>query len=231
MSAKHARQTLLIDVGDKQRQEAQALPQITPRELIEAILEEFTEFEYLGPPAADYVLVRPDDPTPLDEEESLERQVTQGEHLLLREREAPLPPGTRPPGQRAYLREKPSTQEPPIARVHKLHWLPAVIGRRGQDAATTEEVAVNLSAHPDGLRVSRRHAQIDEEDGQFYIESLSSNPTTVHMGDQQKTVETGRCPLKHGDVIYLVRSEIALQFIVRDEKENGDEREHRSGAV
>jgi hypothetical protein len=216
MSGKHVRHDLLIDVGDVQEQVAQVLPQITPLELIAAILEEFSEFEYLGPPAADYILIRHSDQTPLDEADNLQRQVASGDHLALIERQVEPPDGTRPPSKRLYLREKGVNHEQASSKVYKLHWLPAVIGRRGQELADNDVVAVNLSAHSAGLRVSRRHAQISEKNGQFYIESLSSNATIVQTGDQHKTLDSGKHVLQHGDVIYLVRSEIALQFIVRD---------------
>ncbi len=224
MSGKHTRQDLRIDVGDVQAQLAQALPQITPPELIASILEEFTEFEYLGPPVDDYILIRHADQTPLDEALSLKQQVAPDEHLALVERQVPLPPGTRSPSKRLYLREKATGGSQGDIRVYKLHWLPAIIGRSNQDMTDNDMVSVNLSSHSNGIRVSRRHAQIVEEQGQFAVESLSpNNPTIVQSGEHAKTLDTSKHALQHGDVIYLVRSEIALQFIIRDERSNGDE--------
>jgi pSer/pThr/pTyr-binding forkhead associated (FHA) protein len=86
-----------------------------------------------------------------------------------------------------------------------------------------ELVAVDLQAFSTGLRVSRRHVIIYEQEGVYFVESLSSNPAsllrTSPSGDgSEQAVELTetRVPLLSGDVIRLERSAILLKFIVRD---------------
>jgi hypothetical protein len=215
MSANQSRLALRIDIFEKTDQRAEALSELTPPELIEAILEEFRELEYLGDVPADYLLRKAEDATLLDEKRPLSRQQLPGNtHLVLVEQEHPLPEGTRRPSTPIYLREQPA------GKVYKLHWLPAIIGRTGQQQAQQERLAVNLNAQRGGLRVSRRHAQITEVSGKFYVESLASNPTSVEDSSGQRTTlpPNTRHPLYHGDYIYLERSDITLKFIVRNEE-------------
>ncbi len=49
---------LRIDVFEKANQRALAMPNLTPPELIEAILLEFRELEYLSNKPADYLLIK-----------------------------------------------------------------------------------------------------------------------------------------------------------------------------
>jgi hypothetical protein len=215
MSANQSRLALRIDIFEKTDQRAEALPELTPPDLIAVILEEFRELEYLGDTSADYQLRRADDATLLDEKRPLNRQqLASDTHLVLVEHDYPLPEGTQRPSMPIYLREQPA------GKVYKLHWLPAIIGRPGQQQAHQEWLAVNLNAHRAGLRVSRRHAQITEVNGKFYVESLSSNPTSVEdsTGQQTSLSLNTRHPLNHGDCIYLERSDITLKFIVRNEE-------------
>lgn len=201
---------LRIDVFEKANQRALAMPNLTPPELIEAILLEFRELEYLSNKPADYLLIKAKEKTPLENEDPLQKQLVNGGQLTLFEKELPLPAGTHRFSQPVYLREQAS------GRVYKLHWQPALIGRPDQSQPHNDWIAVNLEAHPAGLRVSRRQAQITEEGGQYFIESLSKNPTSIKTGEGKTvSVEASKHPLHHGDIIYFDRSNIALKFIVR----------------
>jgi hypothetical protein len=213
MGANQARLEVRIDVFEKTNQRALALANLTPPQLIEAILQEFRELEYLGDSAADYQLRKAQDRAPLADGQSLGEQLQGGERLMLVETGIPLPANTKPSTQPAYLREQ-ST-----GKVYKLRWQPALIGRPDKNQAHNEWIAVNLEGYKTGLRVSRRQAQITEENGQYFIESLSGNPTALKNGEG-KTIEvtSTRQPLQHGDVIYFERSNIALKFIVRSHK-------------
>lgn len=201
---------LRIDVFEKIEQRALALPNLTPPEIVEAILQEFRELEYLGNRPADYLLIKAKEKTPLENEDPLQKQVANGEQLVLFEKELPIPAGTRRFSQPVYLREQAS------GRVYKLHWQPALIGRPDQSQPHNDWIAVNLETHPAGLRVSRRQARLTEEGGRYFIESLSNNPTSLKTGDGKTiSVGTDKHPLRHGDVIYFERSNISLKFIVR----------------
>ena len=213
MSTNQARLELRVDVFEKTNQPALALPNLTPPQLIEAILQEFRELEYLGASPSDYQLRKAQDRSSLVDEQPLGGQLKPGERLMLVENGVPLPAGTKPPSQPLYLREQTT------GRVYKLNWLPALIGRIDKSQPGNEQIAVDLEGYKTGLRVSRRQAQITEENGQFLIESMSGNPTTIKNSDGTSGAPiSGKHPLRHGDTIYLERSNIALKFIVRSQK-------------
>jgi hypothetical protein len=210
MSADEARIELLIDVFDLAAQRALALGTLTPPQLVAAVLEEFSELEFLGNNRADYVLLKAADQAALDESAPIGDQLAKGDRLILAERVPTLPNGTSAPSRPVYLREQAS------GKVFQLHWQPAIIGRPDQDHEHNARLAVNLADHPGGQRVSRRQAQIGESGGMFFIEPLSSNPTIVRDGQGQNFPAQSRQPLRHGDVVYLENSQIALKFIVRE---------------
>jgi len=210
MSTADTRLELTIDVVALPAQRALALASLTPPELVAAALAEFRELAYLGDQAAVYQLLRAGG-EPLDEERPLAAQLTGGERLALAERPLAIPQGAAPLRHALYLRER-------GGQVFRLPWAPAVIGRPDPGLAGNELIAVNLSAHPAGQRVSRRHAQILERGGQYLVERLSPNPTAVVGDDGQTTpVEDMPVPIGHGDTLLLERSQIALTFLVRDE--------------
>lgn len=210
MSGSKKRLELRVDVFEKTDQLALPLPSLTPPEFIEAILQEFRELEYLSNSPADYTLLKADDRLPLAAEEKLNQQVNNGARLVLVEEEVSLPSSTKQPTHPVYLREQVS------GKVYKLNWLPAIIGRPDKNQALNDQVAVDLERYKTGLRVSRRHAQITEKDGQYFIHSLSRNPTALkNSAGELVPVTDEKRPLQDGDVIHLERSNIALKFIIR----------------
>lgn len=213
MSANQARIELLIDVFDQAAQRAIALPTLLPAELVAAVIEEFREIEFLGSDPARYQLIKTATRTALDEQVRLGQQLAAGDRLALAERQEALPPGTQPPSRQIYLRDQSN------GTVYKLGWQPAIIGRADVTQKDNQQVAVNLGAHPAGQRVSRRHAQIVEVKGQFFLEQLAQNPTIVKAKEGATTrVERDRCRIQHGDTIVLENSQIVLKFIVRDKE-------------
>lgn len=213
MAANQNRLEVRIDIFEKTNQQALALPNLTPPQFIEAIIQEFRELEYLSDSPAEYQLRKAQDRSSLTEDQPLGEQIKPGERLILVENGVSLPADTKPPSQPVYLREQ-ST-----GKVYKLNWLPALIGRPDKSQAHNEWIAVNLDSYKTGLRVSRRQAQISEENGQFFIESLSSNPTALKRGNGAIVpVSSGKQSLRHGDIIYFERSNIALKFIARSQK-------------
>ncbi len=214
---------LFINLPGQGRQRALALASITPAELVDAVLQEFRgELEYLSDSVADYRLVRAADHPPLDDGAAdhaplddgapLAAQVRDGDDLALEERPREVPQGARPSSKPVYLREQAT------GMVFRLAWLPAIIGRPDDNLPDNEMLAVNLAPLVSGARVSRRHAQIVEDGGQLFVESLArQNPTIVRAAAGNETrVEDGRVPLSDGDVIYLERSKLALKVIVRE---------------
>jgi hypothetical protein len=213
MSANQSRLTVWIDVFDAKGQQAEVLPTLTPPELVEAILQEFRELEYLSDTPTEYVLQHAESQTRLDDNTPIGKQLAKDARLMLIEREADLPANTRRPDRPAYLRDQSS------GKTYKLHWLPAIIGRPDQKQADNEQLAIDLKSYSMGSRASRRHAQIIEKGGQYYIEGLSSNPTVIEDSSGKKvSLATNTHPLHNGDLIHLKNSAIAFKFIVRDQE-------------
>lgn len=212
MSTAQPRLEIAIDVFEEKRQRALVIPTLTAHDLIEAIIREFRSLAYVSDTPSAYTLLRSHDGAALEPTLPLVQQLTTGDHLVLAEDEPQLPAGTQRPTSHAYLREEGS------AKVYKLHWCPAIIGRPDDTLPHNERLVVNVASHPRGLRVSRRHAQITEHNGHFYIEGLSQNPTTIKDAQGSET-RLDRQPvlLGHGQMITLDQSQITLKFILRDE--------------
>ena len=210
----HNRLEIFVDIFHKQNQRALVLPDITVSEFIEAILQEFKQarMEFLGDDPSEYLLVRVDDFSALEPDLPVKNQLKSGERLALVERTSPLPPGARPVTKPLYLREL-STN-----RVFRIQWVPAIIGRPDPTHPDNVRLAVDLRDFETGLRVSRRHAQILEKHGEFFIKALSHNPTTVQREGDPTLIPVGTSPLsiQSGDLIILNRSNIMLKVIIRD---------------
>jgi hypothetical protein len=216
-TAPSTRIDLLIDVFCARAQRAQVLASLRPPELVAAIIAEFhgdEELLLLDTRVEHYYLVRAQDGTPLADEHSLESQrVAPGERLVLVERVPPLPAGTVRPQWPIYLRHQPS------ARVYRLHWSPAMIGRRSSQIAD-HGLAVNLAALPRGDWVSRRHAQISQQDGQVLLANLAEeNPVVLRAPDGGETLLSSgaRSSIGHKHTIVFVHSGIELQLLIADE--------------
>lgn len=210
MSGNQGRLELFVDIFGLKKQRALALPTVSPPELIDSILQEFRELEYLGRRGEAYRLMKVKDRTPLDNDAPLDRQVQSQEQLILLEHVLPLPANATRPSRPIYLREQ------PMGEVYKLHWCPAIIGRPDSSGGN-DLLAANLAFHPMALRVSRKHARITEENGQFFIESLSQNPTSIkdRQGVQTR-VGDQKHPLHNGDLISLDHSQIQLKVVIRE---------------
>ena len=211
MSDDYTRLDLKIDVFDQYAQHARALTQLTPPQLIEAILQEFGELEFLGHVPDHYALQYVNDGRPLQVDQPLQQQVKNDTRLRLVEIDAELPKGTKRPSQHIYLREQSS------GLAYKLHWLPAIVGRPDSNQPFNDRVAVNLESYPTGLRVSRRHFTISERGEQFYIERMSPNPTSLMHNGERKELSNKPQSLQYGDLIHLDRSRITFKFIIRPE--------------
>ncbi|PKO23708.1 MAG: hypothetical protein CVU38_02440 [Chloroflexi bacterium HGW-Chloroflexi-1] len=212
MASSQKRLDLRIDIFEKTDQQALALPELKPPQLVETILQEFRELEYLGDTPADYRLVRAADGYPLDDETPIGQQgLQEGARLRLEEIDLPLPEGAGRPSQPIYLRE------PRMGQAYRIHWQPAIIGRASERQPLNELVAVDLKSYTTGLRVSRRHVKLTEQDGVWYAENLSGNPASLVPQDGSAAIPLGarRQALHPGDALRLDRSDLALKFIVR----------------
>jgi hypothetical protein len=204
---------LRVDVFDQCDQRAQVLPDLRPLDVIRAILEEFGgELDYLQARPEAYQLARARTGEVLDAARTVGEQVRDGERLILVELEPPLPPGTSRPSSTIYLYDMAAHG------AFRIAWQPAVIGRSDPELVDNDLVAVDLSSHPGGSRVSRRHLKLWEEDATYYIQAASTNPASlIRLDDSEVSVPSGdaRLSLAPGDVIRLDRAQIRLRFLVR----------------
>lgn len=209
MSAEQAHKEILLDLSliDKP-QRVGILPSLIPPDLVQAIIAEFSTVPHLIPDPAAYRLARTDTGALLDNDREILKQLGAQLSCKLVEYTPSLPAGTKPMGQRIYLREQNS------GKIYRLLWQPAIIGRPDEKLPNNDQIAVNLVGESAGMVVSRRHAQIISDGSQIFIESLGQNPTRVSSAQSPPTEISGRCALKHGDVIELVRSQIRLQVIM-----------------
>lgn len=211
MNSSQTRIAVTIDVFEEAGQQARVLRDLKPPQLIKAILQEFHGLEYLVDDPDHYCLIKAESDLMLDEAISLEAQVRPEERLVLAEREKQPPEGSMPPSLPIYLRELRASKTYPIG------WLPAIIGRRSENRPQNELVAVDLSPLLSAQRVSRRHVQLTESSGRFYVQNLRSNPVSLLSESNQSVIPITAEPqvLSPGDIIRLDRSEIELKFIVR----------------
>lgn len=234
MGTKEPRLELHIDVFPLKQQRALVLPSLMPEELVLAVIQEFggrqigddsagngkaaiapeklLKIAYLSDNPNDYRLLRASGRKPLDATTPIGDQLSPKERLILVEQELPLPEGTARPSRPAYLRDQ-ST-----GKVFKLHWLPAIIGRSDPNLPYNDRLAVNLATYRTGQRVSRRHAQIGEAGVQFYVEPLSPNSTAIRFADGKIIPVKDQRLLRNGETVLLEGSQIALEFIVREQE-------------
>ncbi len=108
------------------------------------------------------------------------------------------------PEQVAYLREELT------GKVFELLWQPAVIGRPTNEADHNLSLAVNVQSLPEGMTISRKHAQVTFSDGRHFIEALSeNNPVLVN---NKEVPVNGRRELRNGDKIVLGQNKLTLLF-------------------
>ncbi len=192
-----------IDVFDEAGQRAQVLRSLPVRGLIDEVLREFSGLEKSTIDA--YALYLKDGNKLLDPTLSLvEQGVTDQDELVFGWAQASRAPGRLViTGSRtAVLRDEQS------GKIFPIDWQPAVIGRPHTDPALNRLLAVDVSGFANSRRVSRRHAQITERDGRYFLESLSPhNPTYVDGGQV-----VGKRPLQSGSRLSLGGSGITLVF-------------------
>ncbi len=196
-----------IDVFDQQDQRARVKTSLTVGMLIDEILREFDDLDSRNPGA--YGLYLKDTTRPLDRGSTLkELDIHAQDELVFRYARTSPRISLRGP-QQVYLIEETTH------KVFELQWVPAILGRPdAADPAHNELLAVDLSAFPDSRRVSRRHAQITLEDGQFTIESLALNNPT-YLNDEREPITQKRRLLPNMR-IRLGESVIVLTFIYRE---------------
>lgn len=195
---------LKIDVFDITGQRARVRKSISVATLIDEVLLEFDDLDRRLPES--YGLFLRGQDRPLDRTRTLdELDIQNYDELEFKYAKAGVR-GKLHGAVEAVLRDE-ST-----GMVYPITWQPALIGRPDADPSHNELLAVNLASHPEGRRISRRHAEILLEGGLYYIESLSENNPT-YLNNQQVT---GRRLLQSGDKIGLGRTTLTLVFYMNN---------------
>jgi pSer/pThr/pTyr-binding forkhead associated (FHA) protein len=197
---------VVIDVFDETDQRASVRTTLTVGQLLAEVTREFADLDF-GDQIA-YCLTMQGSSRPLDRDLTLSQQgVQSGDRLVLGWARNALKAPRRPVSVAAVLQESTTQVTFPI------EWQPAIIGRPDADQTHNQLLAANLEWLPNGRRVSRRHAQITEGAGVYYIESLTPKNATLLNGER---LETGRTyTLQPGDTIELGYSKITLRFMVQ----------------
>jgi pSer/pThr/pTyr-binding forkhead associated (FHA) protein len=194
---------LSFNIFDLPRQHAGVRCNLTVSALIDEILREFDDLEKDKP--GGYALYLKGSDKPLDCVRTIvQLDLRPDDELTLKYAQG---------GGRAQskLEQKAWLEEVEGGRRHEILWQPAVIGRpSADDPAHNQVLAVNLKAARDGVRVSRRHAQVTFEKGDFYLEPLSGDNLT-YLNDDPKPL-SGRRELHSGDRVFLSQARVALLF-------------------
>lgn len=202
--------TITSDLFDDedQAQEASVRANLTVRALIDEIRREFSLLD------ADYKLTLPGqrDPLPLDKTMEQLGLQTGAELIFERDRRrlsqriisrgGQFFQAVTRPGQ-AYLQSAETGKDFPI------DWQPAIIGRPdASNPASADMLAVDASVLPEARTVSRRHAQITERAGIYYLEGVSERNPTFLNGRELKLGE--KHALTPGDQIRVGRVELVF---------------------
>jgi len=95
----------------------------------------------------------------------------------------------------------------------EIQWQPAVIGRPTAEAEHNLMLAVNAQLIPNGITISRRHAQITFSDDCYYIEPLTEN-NPIYLNGKEIPINS-RWEIKTGDKLSFGRHNITLSFITQ----------------
>lgn len=213
-----------IDVFGEADQQAAVRKTLVVRELIEEILREFSDLDRRAPDA--YALYLEGSSKALDRDKTLpDQQVVPNSNLVfgwasdLALSWTPPAAAVLQPGRQTLSGLSRATlQDEKSRKIFPIQWQPAIIGRPDVDPTHNELLLFNAERLANGRRVSRRHAQITEQEGQYFIESLNErNPTYLN---NSKEPISGRTLLQSGDLIRLGESTISLLFDVRERDRN-----------
>jgi pSer/pThr/pTyr-binding forkhead associated (FHA) protein len=94
-----------------------------------------------------------------------------------------------------------------------IQWQPAIIGRPNNEVDHNIMLAANLLVLPNGMTVSRRHAQITHSGGQFYIEALAEN-NPVYLKSKELAPYT-LYEIRNGDRLVFGRRKLTMVFRTR----------------
>jgi pSer/pThr/pTyr-binding forkhead associated (FHA) protein len=196
-----------IDIFEHSGQRARVRKNLTVRGLIEEILKEFDD---IGADTPDkYILHLKGTDRPLNPNHNLVQLDIQPQDELVLEYLRQTLRQMLDPAQYAVL------EEDTTGKQFDIQWQPALIGRPNNEVDHNIMLAANLLLLPNGMTVSRSHAQITVTGGRYYIEPLAeNNPVFLNkkelpFGAQQE--------LRSGDRLAFGRSKLSMTFRSREQ--------------
>lgn len=193
-----------IDLFGIESSTAYVRPYVTVGQLVEDILIEFAlDFPFLNQHAPQqYALRTARDGVDLPVDQAIQQIHGRGQ-LFFQEKVVSVPEAAATVNIPLYLRYR--------SHVFRICWTPAIIGRPIPGEGRQSRLAVNLE--PFSLAVSRRQAEIVENNGRFAIRPLSPNPLLLNGTVLEYSSEpegSHAYPLADGDKILLQSSGIEL---------------------
>jgi pSer/pThr/pTyr-binding forkhead associated (FHA) protein len=128
-----------------------------------------------------------------------------------------------PPSQYAMLREDTT------GKTFDIQWQPAVIGRPTNEVDHDITLAVNVQLVPNGMTISRKHAQITYSDGKYYIEMLAENNLLILNGKEMPL--NSRKEIRNGDKLIAGRNKVSFTFLSQQQPSKAAVREPRSQPI
>lgn len=192
-----------IDVFENAGQRARVRRTLTARDLIQEILKEFDDIPADSPEK--YAVYLKGDDHPLKADANLIQLDIQPQDELVFDYIRQTLRRMLKPEQVAYLREETT------GKVFNIEWQPAVIGRPTNEADHNLTLAVNVQALPDGMTISRRHAQVTLSEGRYFIEALAENNPVLVNGKEVPV--NARREMKNGDKLVLGRNHVTFTFL------------------
>ena len=101
-------------------------------------------------------------------------------------------------------------REETTGKTFDIQWHPAIIGRPSTEVNHNIMLAVNMQLVPTGMTISRRHAQINFANGNYYIETLAENNPTYVNG--KEVPFNNEREIRNGDRILLGQHKVSMLF-------------------
>jgi len=191
-----------IDIFEHADQRARVLESLTPAGLILEILKEFDDITADLPEK--YAIYLKGMERPLNPSLTMAQLDIQPQDLLVFDYVRQPIRQMLEPTDYAFLREEIT------GRVFNIQWQPAVIGRPDSDVGHNLVLAVNVQQLPNGMSVSRRHAQITFSKGHYYIEPLAEhNP--VFLNNKELLLDSKR-EIKNNDKLVIGHNKVTMVF-------------------
>ena len=194
-----------IDVFEHSDQRARILESMTPTGLIQEILKEFDDITADSPEK--YAIYLKGMERPLNANYTMAQLDIQPQDELVFDYVRKTIRQMLHPSQYAILREDTT------GKSFDIQWQPAVIGRPTNEVDHDIVLAVNVQLVPNGMTISRKHAQITFSDGKYYIEMLAENNLLILNGKEM--VLNSRKEIRNGDKIIVGRNKVPFTFIAQ----------------